>query len=81
MQRKCDHGGCCEEKEVEEEAVLGWKSLVRKSWVENFLVGSTTAGGKTAEREQKKSLRKRSGSPRDELRVTITRNRGDLVER
>lgn len=78
MQRKCVtplRDAVKRRKEEKEECSAGWEKLV---WVENFLVGSTTAGGKTAEREQvgKKSAKKRSGSPRDELRVTITRNRG-----
>lgn len=81
MQRTCDHSGCCEEEEVKEEAVLGWKSLYRNSWVENFLVGSTTAAGKTAERKQQKILE-------EALRKSLGRatrhyylKQGDLVER
>lgn len=67
MQRKCVTplwDAVKRRKEEKEEGSAGWEKLV---WVENFLVGSTTAGGKPAEREQvgkkigEEALRKSTG--------------------
>lgn len=83
MQRKCVtplRDAVKRRKEEKEECSAGWEKLV---WVENFLVGSTTAGGKTAEREQVGKNRRRSAPEvlGTSYASLLPETGGDLVQR